>query len=378
MTDQPGWTSPDEGRPPGPGTPSPGGYPPPPPPPGYATPPPPPPPPPGYAAPPPPPPSGAAWGGYGAAAPYGSYGYGYGYGRPDAKPGVIPLRPLGVGEILDGAISTVRANWKVMLGSAALIVGVAELVSFILHVVLVTNGTTATQIGTDSQGNPVSVPSASFWGATLGSTVITYVGVLVLTGLCTAVVGRAVLGDKPTLEYAWSVVRPQFWRLIGIALLSGLAVLGGLILCILPGIWVYVGLSLGSAALILERGGVTDSMGRSWRLVKGAWWRTFGVLLLGQIFVAVVNFAISAPLLVIFGVGSGMFSTGSLDTGSEVTAQAVTAFAGLVSGIVTYPFVAALVALLYVDRRMRKEGLDLELQRAAGFVLQALFGPYLF
>ena len=36
--------------------------------------------------------------------------------RPAAKPGVIPLRPLGVGEILDGAVSTMRAHWRTVLG----------------------------------------------------------------------------------------------------------------------------------------------------------------------------------------------------------------------------------------------------------------------
>src|SRR3984885_11885612 len=57
--------------------------------------------------------------------PYGQPGYGlpqYGgspYGQwtpPAPKPGVIPLRPLSVGEILDGAFTAVRRNPKATLG----------------------------------------------------------------------------------------------------------------------------------------------------------------------------------------------------------------------------------------------------------------------
>lgn len=39
----------------------------------------------------------------------------------ESTPGVIPLRPLGLGEILDGAISTIRAHWRVVLGMSAVI-----------------------------------------------------------------------------------------------------------------------------------------------------------------------------------------------------------------------------------------------------------------
>ena len=40
--------------------------------------------------------------------------------RPQAlQPGIIPLRPLGMGEIYDGAFRAVRANPRVMFGLAA-------------------------------------------------------------------------------------------------------------------------------------------------------------------------------------------------------------------------------------------------------------------
>ncbi|MFB7503638.1 hypothetical protein ACFC0P_08995, partial [Streptomyces broussonetiae] len=91
------------------------------------------------------PPPSPGWGGQQPGAP-GPGGYGAGYGRPGgygawgggwggppsaAKPGVIPLRPLGVGEILDGAVSTMRAYWRTVLG-ISLIVALIMNVSMVL------------------------------------------------------------------------------------------------------------------------------------------------------------------------------------------------------------------------------------------------------
>jgi len=45
---------------------------------------------------------------------------------------------------------------------------------------------------------------------------------------------------------------------------------------------------------------------------------------------------------------------------------ASTALAVLLSSIITLPFLAGVTSLLYIDRRIRREALDLELQRAAG------------
>src|SRR3954471_436791 len=90
-----------------------GGWPapaPPPPPAGWGAPPP---PPAGWGQPPPPP---AGWGpppapGWGTGPPSG-----YGSWTPPVQPGVVPLRPLGLGELFDGAVQTMRQNPRVMFG----------------------------------------------------------------------------------------------------------------------------------------------------------------------------------------------------------------------------------------------------------------------
>ncbi len=76
-------------------------------------------------------------GGYGGYGPPGGYGGGWGGGwggpPPAAKPGVIPLRPLGVGEILDGAVSTMRTYWRTVLGISLTVAVLTEIVVVLLQ-----------------------------------------------------------------------------------------------------------------------------------------------------------------------------------------------------------------------------------------------------
>src|SRR3954454_15106187 len=120
---------------------APGQTPPPPPPgPGWGSQPPAGPPPPGRT--PPPPPPGRGGGPQPPAGPPGGYvpppGWGGGYGGwggppPAAKPGVIPLRPLGGGEILDGAVSTMRTYWRTVLGISLTVAVVTEVLVILLQ-----------------------------------------------------------------------------------------------------------------------------------------------------------------------------------------------------------------------------------------------------
>jgi hypothetical protein len=359
MSDQPGWAAPDEGAQPGYAPPAPaGGYPSFPPaaaprydaPPGSAV-------PPGYGPPAGYPPPPGQWGGYGAGsgAPYAGFA---------AKPGVVALRPLGIGEILDGALSTVRSNWKVLLGSAGLIVGAYSLISFIVDLTLLSEVSTSTSTYDDAGFRQVDVNFGGFL-ALLPSTLIEFVALLALTTVCSAVVGRAVLGERPTWSQAWRLARPHLLKLLGVAVLAWLAIVAASILCGIGEIFPWVVFSLSVPALVLERGGVTGSLGRSFSLVRGAWWRTFWLLVLGLIIYLVITFAVEVPLLLVSGVATGIFN-GAYAGGADVGSAAISALSRFLSGTITWPFLGCLVAVMYVDRRMRTEGLDLELQRATG------------
>lgn len=73
--------------------------------------------------------------------------------------------------------------------------------------------------------------------------------------------------------------RRRLWALLGLSLLSGLGILLGLILLIVPGLYLLVRWSAAVPALIAEEAGVTESMTLSAQAVEGRFWQVFGAIL---------------------------------------------------------------------------------------------------
>ncbi len=306
------------------------------------------------------------------------------------KPGVVPLRPLGLGEILDGAISYIRRDPKTVLGISAVISLVIALFQFVALAATSRSFAVGAAATSATDAFASSLGSAT---ATLVQYVVSAVLGVVATGLLTVVMGQAVLGRRVTASQAWDRTKKRFWALLGLTLLISFtagAMLGvGILLAVLVGwalsqaslgfgilvgvvlgfgvlafvTWVYLRLLLAPVALILENAGVTQSMRRSWALVQGAWWRTFGIYLLGNILAGIVSSVLAIP----FALVGTLASIGSLENGElPLTYTLATSIATLVSSTVVLPFTSGIVSLLYIDRRIRREALDIELARAAG------------
>ncbi|GAA0668282.1 hypothetical protein GCM10010193_20160 [Kitasatospora atroaurantiaca] len=324
---------------------------------------------------------GAAYGGQ--QGPQAGWGQQPGWGVPlSPKPGVIPLRPLGVGEILDGAMSTVRKHWRTTLG-----------LSLCLATLQQTAGALAQWWAYDHPGDLTGLAVAAV------PYLLSIVFGIVATGMLTMVVSKAILGEKADLGAAWTAARPQLGRLTGLTFLTFLIMFGVILLSFVPmiavaigsddpspelfvlcffpvlaglvvDVWLYISLSLAAPALMLEKQGVLTAMSRSRRLVKGSWWRQFGINLLSSILVGIVAGTISTPFtLLAFAVtGEDMFRVGdgAGPVGLPPLALLITAVGGTIAATLTIPVLASIRVLLYVDQRIRREALDIELARAAG------------
>jgi hypothetical protein len=306
------------------------------------------------------------------------------------KPGVVPLRPLGLGEILDGAISYIRRDPKTVLGISAVISLVIALFQFVALAATSRSFAVGAAATSATDAFAGSLGSAT---ATLVQYVVSAVLGVVATGLLTVVMGQAVLGRRVTASQAWDRTKKRFWALLGLTLLIsftvGAMLTVGILLAVLVGwalsqaaiglgifvgvvlgsgvlafvTWIYLRLLLAPVALILENAGITLSMRRSWALVQGAWWRTFGIYLLGSILAGIVSSVLAIP----FALVGTIASIGSLENGQlPLTYTIATSLATLVSSTVVLPFTSGIVSLLYIDRRIRREALDIELARAAG------------
>lgn len=134
-------------------------------------------------------------------------------------------------------------------------------------------------------------------------------------------------------------------------------------------VWLGIRFYLAAPALMLERQGVVKSMRRSAKLVRGSWWRTFGIVLLTLLLTGMVSAVITIPFTAFGAAVSGDGMNSLLTAGGGHTSWATLIIQGigaLIGTTLTLPISAGVTVLLYIDQRIRREALDLELARAAG------------
>jgi len=356
--------------------------------------------------------------GYGApgngapqAGPYGQQAYGT-YGRPGQgrpawtpaeRPGIVPLRPLTLGEIFDGAFGALRHNPRVMLGLSALVLTVATVVGALLAQLVVPAfagmlGGLTSDLSAAEQAEFAALGFDAFfaqvYGVAGGLGIVLALVTPVLFGILTVSVSRSVLGDKLSVAAVWSRVRPRLWLLVGWSLLQGvgatvlltagvlltialavgasevsggLAALVAIVLVagmVVAAVWLWTRLLLVPASLVLEGQRLWATVRRAWLLTRGVFWRVLGITLLANVLVGFVGQVVSG---LIGGVGGALVGVSAMNGGGLPTASlvAVTALSTLVASLVQVVFMSGVTGLLYVDTRMRREGFDVTLTAAA-------------
>jgi hypothetical protein len=270
----------------------------------------------------------------------------------------VPLRPLGVGELLDGTFTTIRRNPRATVGLAALLVTLQQLLSLVFQ--LVTEGLPTFGSFEDEA---FSLQAIGGFGGIVGTLLAAVVGA-VLTGMLVIVVSEDVLGRRVSAAEVWRRVRRRLGALVVAAAFAGLLPFLGLPFLVFPGLILWAAWALTTPALVLEGIGPFAALRRSWRLawpdLARVWWVRALSVLIGSL----MNFLIAVP----FGVAGLLlgFATGADDDSRPVITVLVlvlSVLGAIAAGMITAPFLAGVLALLYIDRRMRAEGLDLVLRR---------------
>jgi hypothetical protein len=312
-----------------------------------------------------------------------------GYQAPP-KPGVIPLRPLVLGEILDGAFQACRRNALATFGTAILVMVGVTVIS-----VLAAGGLMASLFYFDpftASGNEMAALGMSFLGGVGVLALVSAAATLLLQGMLVVPVARSVLNQHTGFRELWKISGPRLLPLLGLGLLVGALAVGAFtavaVLLVAAGmalgetaipvvvlgalaaaaalVWVTIKLVLAPAVLMLEETGPWLALRRSWQLTRRSWWRTLGIVLLTSIIVSVIVTVITTPLsLLTLQVET---FTGSTPEDPESLIPLILISQGLtaVFSAVGYSFQAAVTALLYVDLRMRREGFDVVLMRGLG------------
>ncbi|MEV6287844.1 hypothetical protein [Kribbella sp. NPDC051770] len=312
-----------------------------------------------------------------------------------------PLRPWLPADLLDNAARTISENKAIMLGLPVL-AGIALAAVQAGLTQLTVPGGIGALFGEDDPLEQAGAALLLMYGVQL---VLFAVVSSMLAGIIALAAVRSQLGRRLGPRELLRLVRPALPALAGVGLLQslsfvvllagwGLSVFGvglgadaaissdvaglvalamiliGAVLVIIFGIR----LVLSGTVVLMEgkhapdiglyvpaRVGVWGALKRSWYLVKGRFWRVFGVLLFGGVVVNIVSYALQ------FGVTTLVLTLGSWVDSSEgdaalIVGIAVAAAAGtatVATLIASLAFMSAVQALIYLDLRVRREGLDL-------------------
>ncbi len=233
------------------------------------------------------------------------------------------IRELSFGEILDRGFRLVRDH-VVLLGAPAAVIYVP--MSLVLSMLTPETPTAPEDL----------MPVAASFGVLFA---LSLVAVPVLWASITYAIGESYLGREVTIGEALHAGVDVFLPLIGTWILAYLAILGGFLLLIIPGIYLTLAFLLVMQVMVLERRFGVRALGRSRELMGGHMLRGFGILLVGALIVSLLTSGIE------LGVG-WIPVIGPIATG---LAQAL-----------GFAYTSTLGVLLYFDIRCRKEAFDLE------------------
>jgi hypothetical protein len=276
-----------------------------------------------------------------------------------AAPSAVPvLRPLGIGEILDVGIKiTTRHFWT--LARAVLVVVVPlQLVASIIDLSATggaLSGANSEQFGTEF-GTTEEIDTSEIWtfvAATLVAVVLGLLAQTIATGACFKAVADAYLGRTPSWRRSVAEVLRRLHSIVWISVLGYLLAIPALLACIAPGVWLLIAWTVAVPAFLTEGIKGRRALGRSFRLVRGFWWRTFAIIVLGAILASIISGALTAAL-----------AAAAFTSDSDLAIVVANFLASVVAGAITTPFIAAVTIVLYFDLRVRKEGFDLALLAA--------------
>jgi hypothetical protein len=253
---------------------------------------------------------------------------------PPNMPQATHIRPMELGDILDGAFKIYRARFVPLFLSA--------LLPYLPMVI--SGGFFAVALGTGA-----SSAAAAGGIAMLISVPLMLIGFVIATGSITYIVSEAYQGRSADLGDGMRRALARGLPVTGTVVLSLLAIGVGLVLCIVPGVILGMMFFAAVPVVVLEGRGPIEAMQRSSDLSKGA---------LGQIFVVLL---VAGLISALPGYGVSFLSMAATYAKPSPALDVVSAVLRLLMNAVLAPFSSAAAVLLYYDRRIRTEAFDVQL-----------------
>jgi hypothetical protein len=308
---------------------------------------------------------------------------------------------MTLGVILGASFRVLRRNPRPVVGFSLVIHAVLAIITIVTSAIFAAHALT-TYFNDVSAGTFKTSDISNLLVAEVGSFIsaaFTYGGEAILQGIITQEVARGTLGEKLPLRALWARSRGRILVLVGWAaaeigviffvglLLAGVVVLLGavggsaglgfgiliavlgLLAAVILGVWIGTRLSLVPSVLILERLTLGKAIRRSWNLVRGFFWRTFGIQILVTVMISIAASIAITPFTILISVfvslshPTGTETAGAAFASTYTLSQIVTTIISALISTITAIITTSVTSLIYIDLRIRKEGLDLNLMR---------------
>lgn len=263
------------------------------------------------------------------------------------------LRPLSVGEMLDVAIKIYRERFAPMAKAVVVVVAPVAVITALVQLSLAPDDPDEVFGPVDATGRPTSVDAGEIWSFAAGFLVVallSYVAAQLATAASFKLVAGAYLDEAPDWRASLSGALQRLGSLVWLTMVFGFLLGLGFVACIVPGVYLYVAWSVAVPVLLLEDLRGRKALKRSRELVKGRWWPILGAIVVSGILAGVIQAVFAAVLVAVVGTD-----------GNDVAGATAGALANIAGSMVTTPFSAAVIMVVYFDLRVRKEGFDLEL-----------------
>jgi len=270
----------------------------------------------------------------------------------------VRLRPLPVGELLDETFKLYRRHFNVIAG-VALVIILPNLLLTLVSGSYRANPITYFQQFLQNINDPAALQAlqnrqAQYTGSPLY--LLSFPVALLLYPFTAGALFRAATslaaGNVETIGSVLAGTARRYFAMFGIGILTLLVGLGAVAIVTIPVvIWVLIRWAVDTPAMFAEGVGPVKAIGRSWNLTRDHWWRTLGILILVGILVSLIQTGLGALFTGIAALIPGL--------GDDLRAGLVTTVSTLISALVGAISPIA-ITLLYLDLRVRKEGLDLD------------------
>lgn len=235
-------------------------------------------------------------------------------------------RRLDIGSVFERAVAAVGSQGLGLMGTALVVVGLPQ--------VILSWG--QMNVGTmTSSGLEAGLAMVGGW-------LLTIIGGVIMQGVVTDVVIADLQRRKPSIGAAVRTAGGVFLVLLGLSILSGLGMMIGLILLIVPGVILALIWSVAAPVVVAEKKGVFDALSRSRTLTRD----NRLMILLMFVIAFIANIVLGMLIGVLIGALGGLIGAMSWAT------IIITAVSSTLGAIIW----GALAAALYVELRIVKEG----------------------